>query len=386
MDLKSCLLVAPADDIHALAVARQISRVSNGQVRPVFLDIATFPVGSRISLRFGFHGERSHQLTLTRPLPSVYGPGAAAALDEWAREGLTALSSEQVCGIWWRRPRRPVLSDAVTAPELQSYARVNTTTVIRALIAILSEDVPVINPPVVEARAVNKPYQLRAAERIDLAIPETLISHDENEIRAFIEHVEARGGEVILKPVVTMQEAAQSTQRLDRNLREHLNAARLCPTIFQRFIEGLDLRITVVGDQVFAMAEEHSGECDPVDIRLDFHAFRRAFDLPPEYREKILALHRSLNLLFGAYDCKLDGDGMLWFLEVNPSGQWLWAEVEAQLPISECLARALCFGMDSDISAQFSPLSEADVTSLRGEPLNLVYARAMKSRMLQNEL
>jgi hypothetical protein len=118
---------------------------------------------------------------------------------------------------------------------------------------------------------------------------------------------------------------------------------------------------------------------------LDFNSSRRSFDLLPEHRHRILELHRSLNLAFGAYDCKLDRDGTLWFLEVNPSGQWLWAEVEAQLPIAECLARALCFGFGADISPQFSPLTEADVDPLRGEPLNVVYARAMRDRISRQE-
>jgi len=282
--------------------------------------------------------------------------------------------------VWWRRPRPPIVSDDLIAPELRKYAAVNTTTVIRALVAILAENVPVINLPVVEARVSNKPYQLHAAEHVGLSVPDTLISQDEDEIRAFADRLQSRGAQVILKPAVSMLEAVQSTQLLDRNLLDQLQAARYCPTIFQRYVEGLDLRITVVGKEVFTMAEEASPESDSVDIRLDFKRVSRPFDLRPEHRHAILMLHRFLGLGFGAYDCKIDNQGKLWFLEVNPSGQWLWAEEEAQLPISECLARALCFGLDGDIAAQFPPLNRADVETLRGEPLNIVYARAMKDR------
>jgi glutathione synthase/RimK-type ligase-like ATP-grasp enzyme len=278
-----------------------------------------------------------------------------------------------------------VISEDVTAPEFQRYAAVNTSTVIRALVGILAQDVPVINLPVIEARSINKPYQLRAAERVGLAVPETLISQDRDEIMAYVDEITSAGGQVILKPVFATHEASQSTQRFDQNLQEHLEAAAFCPTIFQRYVEGLDLRINIVGDQVFTMVEQPSGECDPVDIRLDFNASRRGFDLLPEHRDAVLALHRELDLTFGAYDCKLDRDGTLWFLEVNPSGQWLWAEAEAGLPISECLARALCFGTDADIAPQFAPLTEADVEPLRGEPLNVVYARAMRDRIARQD-
>jgi glutathione synthase/RimK-type ligase-like ATP-grasp enzyme len=369
--------VAPADDIHALAVAHQILRVSSGRVQPVFADIATFPVGSGVSLRFGSGGEASHRLSLSRPLPAIYGATAAAALDEWARSAI-ALPAERITGVWWRRPRPPIVSDDLSAPELREYAVVNTTTSIRALIAILAENVPVINLPVAEARAINKPYQLRAAEQVGLSVPDTLISHDDDEIRAFAGQVESQGARVILKPVVSLLEAGQSTQVLDRNLLDQLQAARYCPTIFQRYVEGVDLRITVVGSEVFAMAEEASPESDSVDIRLDFKRVSRPFDLRPEHRHAILRLHRFLGLAFGAYDCKIDARGTLWFLEVNPSGQWLWAEEDAQLPISECLARALCFGLDSGIAAQFPSLSRADIKTLQSEPTRTVYARAMK--------
>ena len=313
-------------------------------------------------------------------MPSNYGASAAATLDEWAQSA-TTLPVEQITGVWWRRPRPPIVSDDLTAPEFRKYAAINTTTVIRALIATLAENVPVINLPVVEARAINKPWQLRAAEHVGLSVPDTLISHDEDEIRAFVDRLQSQGAKVILKPAVSLLEAGQSTQLLDRNLLDQLQAARYCPTIFQRCIQGTDLRITVVGREVFTMAEEASPESDSVDIRLDFKRVSRAFDLRPEDREAILMLHRYLNLGFGAYDCKIDDEGKLWFLEVNPSGQWLWAEEVAQLPISECLARALCFGLDGDIAAQFPPLNRADIDALQGEPLNVVYARAMKDRL-----
>jgi hypothetical protein len=52
-------------------------------------------------------------------------------------------------------------------------------------------------------------------------------------------------------------------------------------------------------------------------------------------------LMRRLGLRYGALDFIVDRDGTAFFLENNPGGQFLFAEIHANLPISAAIADAL---------------------------------------------
>jgi len=49
----------------------------------------------------------------------------------------------------------------------------------------------------------------------------------------------------------------------------------------------------------------------------------------------------NLRLVFGAVDFKVDSDGKYYFLEVNPSGQFAYLEVNTGLPLMSTLASVL---------------------------------------------
>jgi hypothetical protein len=55
----------------------------------------------------------------------------------------------------------------------------------------------------------------------------------------------------------------------------------------------------------------------------------------------VRALLARLRLRYGALDFSVDERGQWWFLEVNPSGQWLWLDERLHLGIAEAIADAL---------------------------------------------
>jgi D-alanine-D-alanine ligase-like ATP-grasp enzyme len=64
-------------------------------------------------------------------------------------------------------------------------------------------------------------------------------------------------------------------------------------------------------------------------------------ELPREVEEKILAFMRAFGLFYGAFDFIVTPDGRCVFLEINPSGQYMWLECAADLGITAALADAL---------------------------------------------
>jgi hypothetical protein len=59
---------------------------------------------------------------------------------------------------------------------------------------------------------------------------------------------------------------------------------------------------------------------------------------PARIEYLLITLTRELGLSFAAIDLVLNQEGKYFFLEVNPSGQWLWVEDKTGLPISDAVA------------------------------------------------
>lgn len=105
-----------------------------------------------------------------------------------------------------------------------------------------------------------------------------------------------------------------------------------------------DVRVTVVGSQLFATAilsQEH--EETTVDWRKGSRPDlqHERIDLPREVEEKCFALMKRLNLRYGAIDLVCDLQGKLWFLEINPNGQWAWIENLTGYPIAAAIVDEL---------------------------------------------
>lgn len=73
--------------------------------------------------------------------------------------------------------------------------------------------------------------------------------------------------------------------------------------------------------------------------RLDLKHER--IELPREIEEKCFALMKCLNLRYGAIDLVCDRKGKLWFLEINPNGQWAWIENLTGYPIAAAIVDEL---------------------------------------------
>jgi len=197
--------------------------------------------------------------------------------------------------------------------------------------------------------AENKALQLALAREVGLEIPPTLISNDAEEVAAFAKH---HGGDLITK--------MQSSFRVFREGREHvvftntlaadqigdLEGLALCPMMFQTKIpKKLELRVTVVGRQIFAASIDSQAHAKTEeDWRRDGVSLVdswRPYALPEEVAAKILALMDRIQLNYGALDVILTPDDRHVFIEVNPVGEWFWLDAHAGFHIADALAEVL---------------------------------------------
>lgn len=108
-----------------------------------------------------------------------------------------------------------------------------------------------------------------------------------------------------------------------------------CPHMFQAEIaKAADVRVTVVGDTVFASIIQTPERL--LDWRAgDWDTFTyEPYKVPGPIAKALVAYLDHFNLAFGCFDLILDTDENVWWIECNPGGQWGF------LPDSDAIADA----------------------------------------------
>jgi glutathione synthase/RimK-type ligase-like ATP-grasp enzyme len=194
-----------------------------------------------------------------------------------------------------------------------------------------------VNARAADEASHHKPYQWAVARDVGLSVPRTLVTNRPEEARRFIDAVGV--GRTVFKAFLASLEAWRETRLVKRQDLDRLDSVRYAPVIFQEYVEGVDLRITVVGDQLFAAEIDARNTSYPVDMRMVVgEAGVKPVVLPPAVTVALLTLQRRLGLAYGAIDMRRTPSAEHVFLEVNPAGQWLFIENRTGLPISQAMA------------------------------------------------
>ncbi len=310
------LIFSEPSDIHAQAVMRELARAGVDDAR--ILNFQDLPQRMRIDMAFS----------------NARGSGFSLTLADRTR-----IDVQKVRSFWWRRPQGFTLPPGL-APAAHQFALTELSTALQGMWQAADQALWV-NDIVRDSAAAHKPWQLELARRIGLSVPDTLITTDPENVRAFWE---ARGGDVVYKPFLQTFHSWRETRRLRREDLAVIDSVRLAPVIFQSLVPGAaDLRVTIIGSEIFPAAVSLDRMEYKLDVRLNQQAYER-HALPPAVGEKLLALMRSLGLEYGAIDLRLTPDGDYVFFEINPAGQFLFVEHACGLPISGALAAHLARG------------------------------------------
>jgi hypothetical protein len=202
----------------------------------------------------------------------------------------------------------------------------------------------VVNRFSASAANASKPYQLVQINKLGWNVPETLITTDPEAARAFWR----RHGEVIYKSVSAIR---SRVCRLNEKHVSRFADIAWCPTQFQQYIAGVDYRVHVVGDKVFA-SEVNSGADD---YRYSADAPHiRACSLPPEIEHRCKATAAAMSLSIAGLDLRRTPGGHWFCFEVNPSPAFTYYEQITGQPIGQALALLLIEGVqDAATELQF---------------------------------
>lgn len=311
------LVISYPGEEHTVDVIARLER----QGREVLLvDLADFPTNKGLALTWPAAGAAS-----SGPSYLIDGPEGSVDLQR-ARVG------------WWRRVRPYAIDQLIGNPAMRAFAHSETSQAINGLLDALP--CAWVNPRAADDAAHHKPYQWAVAQAVGLKLPRTLVTNKPESARAFINEVGVR--KTIFKAFLASLDAWRETRLVEAEDLERLDLVRYAPVIFQEYIEGVDLRITVVGETIFAAEIDARQTSYPVDMRMVIgETTVQPVELPPAVREALLELQRRLGLYYGAIDMRRTPAGEYIFFEVNPAGQWLFVEQRSGLPISQAVADLL---------------------------------------------
>jgi hypothetical protein len=255
---------------------------------------------------------------------------------------------EDVSAVYYRRPAMPVVKGEVS-PGLRAWIQSEYRRTWGGLLLALNRP-RWVNHPLAISGASYKSEQLVRSQRFGLSVPETLITTEPEQARAFcarhdwcvivkpLGHGEIRGTDEETDQVVY-------TNALSRELENKLSAVAHCPTLFQYRVQKLiDIRVNIIQHECIAVAL-HSQEqpISRIDCRRNNMAGMRysLVRLPSALADTLIKLTRSYDLYFAAIDLARDTNGRYWFFELNPAGQWAWLEQAIEVPLSTALINCL---------------------------------------------
>jgi len=315
---KSVLLLTQQNDGHADALIPELEALHCPWIR---LDPASFPQQASLCAKLDDTGWKS---TLT--------------------VGDTHIAFEDIGSVWYRRPGRYIADSSLPTMEqdfIAQEARYGVGGLLRSITGLW------VNHPEENHRASYKPLQLQIARDCGLAVPRTLITNDPD---AFLRFYEECRGQVVYKllgaPIFWDGDLPISTytRRVLADMVQHAHRIKATAHLFQQYIEKqLELRITMIGDEIFAaeIYAQHS-ELARVDWRQQYADLRYGIhQLPHAIRTSLLALTRSFRLQYGAIDMIVTPAGEYVFLEINPNGQCGWIEQATGMPLFRTLASLL---------------------------------------------
>lgn len=322
------LIVTHRHDLHADLV---VPLLRARGVTPLRLDLDAFP--------------RDYQLDQTIIDGRCVSRLRLLADDDW-------IDLANVGAVWVRKPAEHAYRSEDLNPQERAFAERETE---QALFSVLyTLDCFWMSHPRALRGALWKGEQLARAARMGFTVPASIVTNVPNEARRFCAQV---GGPVIFKTMSTPTLAAEdvdaheriagglATTIVDDGMIGQLDAVCELSCHFQEYVpKRHELRVTVVGDQVFAAKIMSQDDARTTIDSRDMSAPIRyeACALAPALARRCVDFVHSYDLSYGALDLVVRPDDEIVFLENNPAGQFLYVQqLVPELKIMEAVSDLL---------------------------------------------
>lgn len=331
--MPAVLIVSHTEDIHVDLV---LSCISHDDIQLFRLNSDCFPRDYQFWYGYtqsGLKGELSH-------LPSG-----------------TSIRFEDITAVWLRKPAPFSFLTADLSQQEHEFAVEETE---HALLGLLySLDCFWVNHPLLLRGAMWKVEQLQRAISFGFDIPQSLITNVPDQVRLLANSCtegiifKALSSSWLaadkVKPEQQLCAGLATTLLTEQDLSD-LSAVTELPCHFQHYVEkDYELRVTVIGEQLFAARIDVNDKYSGIDSRdMSAAVSYSPYQLPKVWTKSILDFVRSYGLFYSALDFIVTPGQKLIFLENNPNGQFLYIEqLLPELRLCQAMAdllteKALC--------------------------------------------
>ena len=122
---------------------------------------------------------------------------------------------------------------------------------------------------------------------------------------------------------------------------------RLTPVFFQEGIQKkAEYRLTLISKHDFVCRID-AKHINDAEVTLDWGVTEPdklvhvTDKLPIDYLNKLHQMLDEFGLNFGAFDIIRDEDDTLYFIELNPNGQWYWIEIITKMPMVRAMVELI---------------------------------------------
>lgn len=278
----------------------------------------------------------------------------ASHCDFWIRCKLNGLEIRErdITAVWDRRPEKPAELPVANTSQIDKH---NLEEALGFLVFLryYIKDIPSIGSIANDRPAASKMRQYHIAQSVGFITPKTCFSNRKTCVQQLAHKCE----QLIVKPIesndiwdeVNEQDYIFYAQRIPAASLAGIPEEAFSQTVsfVQEYVEkDFELRVTVVGDRVFAckiMSQEQTDDTGKIDWRqgYDYGLKHEKYELPPVVSRQCIAFLQCMGLNFGCFDLIVTPAGEYVFLECNPNGQWLWVELETGLAIADAIAEFL---------------------------------------------
>lgn len=261
--------------------------------------------------------------------------------------GEVALGPEDA--VWYRRARYGHKLPFSMDEQLRAVCLEESENLLRGLMAA----VPcfVLDPPELVKLCGHKPRQQRLAREVGLETPRTLMTNEVGQAKSFLESCEHGAIAKMLSSFAIYAEDKEeqvvfTTALSDEHLSK-LDGLRYCPMVFQERVEKqLELRITVVGNRLFAAAVDSmtmpGAEVDWRQRGVSLIKSWIPYTLPAAVERSLHKYMDAIGMQYSAIDMIVEPSGRHVFLEANPAGEFFWLECNAPcFPLAAAIADVL---------------------------------------------
>ena len=192
----------------------------------------------------------------------------------------------------------------------------------------------VVNKPSAMASNNSKSYQSNLIRSSGMDIPDTLVTTDEKAVLEFWD----KHRKIIYKSLSGFRSIVSQLKPEDKG---RLNKLSSCPTQFQEYIEGIDYRVHVVGEDLFISKIVSNADDYRYAWKQGYGVHVSSCTIPGEISERCIRLVRSLHLHLAGIDLRCTPDGRWYCFEVNPSPGFTFYQERTGQAISDSIAHFL---------------------------------------------